>query len=315
VVLGLWGVETVVAERWWLTTLLTYLPQQPVLLPGLVLLPWTLARRAWVAAGLVATAMLVALFALLGCNVPRGDIFRGYPLRVVTFNTAQNAYNVAKALQAVRAAQPDVVVLQETNSRRAPGTVQPCFMRAFPGFATAPAGEVLVLSRLPILAQRSHPVPQSSRVVLEVVIDVHGHRVTIFDTHLSTATNSHEESRKLRFPHPVYLRRTAAMRSAQVDQLLALARACPTPLLIAGDFNTPPRGRIYRRLAGELRDVYRAAGWGCGETFPARLPLLRIDYGFTRNLIPVRARVLNLRGSDHRPLLMDLIVGEDSLID
>ena len=46
VVCLVWGLELKVAERWWFTTLLTYLPQQPALLPGVVLLPWALARRA-----------------------------------------------------------------------------------------------------------------------------------------------------------------------------------------------------------------------------------------------------------------------------
>ena len=254
--------------------------------------------------------MLIALFALLGCNVPRFDALdaRGYPLRVVTYNVAQGEFGVQKALAAVRRENPDVVVLQETNSRRWPGTTQPALLAAFPGYQTAPGGEVAVFSRYPILVQRSHPVPRTSRAVLEVVLNVHGQRVTIFDTHFSTATNSHEASRHLDFPHPVYLRHTAAVRAAEAAQILDLTAHCPTPLLVAGDFNTPPRGRIYRTLATHLHDVFRTVGWGCGGTFPARLPLLRIDYGFARGLTPLHARVLNLRGSDHRPVEMDLLL-------
>ena len=108
-------------------------------------------------------------------------------------------------------------------------------------------------------------------------------------------------------PLPDYMRHTAAARAAQVTELLRIANSTSPPLLIAGDFNNPPRGRLYQRMTDRFQDAFRAVGWGLGDTYPANLPVLRIDYVFAGEGIAVRrCTVPRVLASDHRPTIVEI---------
>lgn len=85
------------------------------------------------------------------------------------------------------------------------------------------------------------------------------------------------------------------------------------PTVLCGDFNAGPRSSVYRKLTAELRDAQRSAGnrgWS-SRTFPALLPLRRIDHVLVSPELRVRAchAVGGLRArlaSDHLPLIADL---------
>jgi endonuclease/exonuclease/phosphatase family metal-dependent hydrolase len=103
------------------------------------------------------------------------------------------------------------------------------------------------------------------------------------------------------------------------------------PHFLGGDFNTPGfLGQHSCRLLPPVlrwlqhsgyQDAFRAVGMGCGRTFPARAPLVRIDFLFfpRRWASGLRsARTLDFaatqQASDHRPVLVewtwpDLAVG------
>lgn len=85
------------------------------------------------------------------------------------------------------------------------------------------------------------------------------------------------------------------------------------PLVIAGDFNDW-RLQAHRQLSriDGLREVFVDA-WGApARTFPARLPILRLDRIYVRNAQAVRPRVLPAkpwnRLSDHAPLAAELVL-------
>ncbi len=83
-------------------------------------------------------------------------------------------------------------------------------------------------------------------------------------------------------------------RQRQIERLLEHVNdAIPgdAPLVIAGDFNDW-RERAHRRLLRDaaLEEIYSSAFGQPARTFPARLPLLRLDRIYVRNL-------------HHRPLL------------
>ena len=86
------------------------------------------------------------------------------------------------------------------------------------------------------------------------------------------------------------------------------------PSILLGDFNATSRYAAYRRLAARHRDLQRGFAAEPVRTFPARLPMLRIDHVFAAG--PVHATecwVPNTAAarvaSDHLPLVMDLEVG------
>ena len=102
-------------------------------------------------------------------------------------------------------------------------------------------------------------------------------------------------------------------RRRQIELLLDLiSNTIPSdaPLVIAGDFNDW-RERAHSRLLHScaLDEIHASANGHPARTFPARLPLLRLDRIYVRNL---RHRPLQMPHrpwatlSDHAPLAIDL---------
>jgi endonuclease/exonuclease/phosphatase family metal-dependent hydrolase len=83
------------------------------------------------------------------------------------------------------------------------------------------------------------------------------------------------------------------------------------PMILAGDFNDW-RQRVHARLQERdgLRETFAALHGRVARTFPARLPLLRLDRVYVRNLRPAQARALSGRPwshlSDHISLAAEL---------
>lgn len=111
----------------------------------------------------------------------------------------------------------------------------------------------------------------------------------------------------------VHLALTESHRRRQVGRLIELVNeAVPAadPLVIAGDFNDW-RERSHRRLTAELglQEVHAGPGRRPRRSFPARLPCLRLDRIYVRNLgyrgIDV-SRQPWARLTDHVPLAADL---------
>jgi endonuclease/exonuclease/phosphatase family metal-dependent hydrolase len=102
-------------------------------------------------------------------------------------------------------------------------------------------------------------------------------------------------------------------RRVQAERLLDLvADTIPSdaPLVIAGDFNDW-RERVHRRLMrdNELEEIHGDPDGRPPRTFPARLPLLRLDRIYVRNLshrpLPLSRRPWATL-SDHVPLAAEV---------
>ena len=85
------------------------------------------------------------------------------------------------------------------------------------------------------------------------------------------------------------------------------ARSDPgTAVILCGDFNDLPGSRVHRTLCTRFTDLWEQAGEGDGFTFPADLPIRRIDWILLRRDSPFSARRADVpatRASDHRPLV------------
>jgi len=99
-------------------------------------------------------------------------------------------------------------------------------------------------------------------------------------------------------------------RAHQVEALLADRRSAgDVAQALLGDLNATPAWPAYRRLAAGYRDA--ATGHGGGRTWPRvrRLGLnglWRIDHCFVKGLEAVSLRTVDLPGSDHMGLLVEL---------
>lgn len=309
----LWFAEVAVAERHWLTTLVTYAPQQIYVLPLALLLALSLSAKDRRALWLNLAVGFICLFTLLGFNVPlrappRGS---GPVVRVMTYNAHQAREGTERLAKAVRDLKPDVLCLQEVGRTKELADPVRQLQRRVPGYHVARDGACAILSRYPIERRHVHYPPiGTGRAALEADVRVGGTLLSVVTVHFNTAADGQSLSNPSS-SRRAYLRHTAQVRSAQARWLLGVADSIQGPVVLTGDFNTPPRGRVYPRLARRYQDAFRAAGWGTGYTYRDDLPVLRIDYVFVDpDLDVARCFVPRVHASDHRPVVADISLGQ-----
>jgi vancomycin resistance protein VanJ len=293
-----WG-----AGLWW-ASLLALLPPQLIAPLPLVVLLLAIRRRHW--------TLLVANLAVLGLvgwaagfNIPSARLPPGPSLRLVSFNTDRGAAGAARVAEVLKSLRPDLIALQETRPRSGDFTAD--LIRRFPGWQAARYDELLILSKFPIRRRQVVPFPNSPHALLQVVLEVRGRPLTLIDTHLETVG-------ALASPSDVWRGRSLMVRTERknvirrdgVQLMLRQARQTRGPLLIAGDFNLPPRGPLYAALSADLTDAFVVRGWGFGFTHAARLPHSRIDHVWLSGARAARVFAAPVVASDHRPLVLDL---------
>lgn len=303
--------QTLVAERHWMTTLLTYMPQFPFGIPLLVLFVWALWKRDRYAVAWNTVGGAVFVFLILGVSLsPRlpGRV-QGTSLNVMTLNMNHGSRGVEGVAGVVNEIEPDIICLQETNAHGGLDDPIPGLSKLLPDWELVRHGELATLSRHPVLSQRVHPLPlRTGRVILETTVSANGQRLTVLNVHFATADGAQSLSRRsVRLPS--YLREAADVRSRQVSALLSIAESVSNPVIIAGDFNSPPRGRNYRRIAARYQDAFQAAGWGAGYTYRSDIPVMRIDQMFAgREMHISSCRTLGVAVSDHRPVIAQVVM-------
>jgi endonuclease/exonuclease/phosphatase family metal-dependent hydrolase len=242
--------------------------------------------------------------------------------RILTYNVRRclgrdGRISPARVAEVIASCRPDVVALQELDVGRARsggidqahaiarelGMRHVHFNAALrvleeeygDAILTARPSKLVKAGPLPGLAGRSSLEPRGA---LWATVQLGGVEVQVINTHLG-----------LRRPE----------RLAQVDALLGTEwlshPACREPVVLVGDLNALPRSRAYLRLAGRFTDA-QATGPSRHPpqpTFPAALPLLRLDHVFVSSSVEVvRAEVVRTPlarvASDHLPLLVEIRV-------
>lgn len=305
---ALYVADTFIAERGWFTALLTYAPQALFAVPTFILLVWSWARRNRLVLALNGVAGLFVVSFLLGFNLPldRGARGSGTCARLMTYNIRHGEAGALEIAGEIEKQSPDVVCLQEadTGGRSGHDPFAEVRCRLPRTWSSVRVGELAVFSKYPI---RSHRVLRSEGLpwwpVLSARIEIGGRSLTILTAHLGDIS----PASVLRPSGLDYLRGRLAVRRSQADLLMRLVGSVRRPVFVMGDFNTPPRGDIYREMASKLQDSFHAAGWGLGYTFRTNLPLWRIDYIFaSRELGIMRCFAPWAGASNHRPVVADL---------
>lgn len=240
-------------------------------------------------------------------------------LRVMTYNIQAGGGNLDSIAAVIRSSGATLVALQEVDvhwdkrsgfadqATELAGKlgVQMRFAPIYrlPGADSASPPRqygVALLSRYPIIAFTNHTITRLSTQstnasptpmpgFLEATIDVRGRRVRVFNTHLD-------------------YRGDPTVRRLQVSESLAIIGDAATPVLLFGDLNAVPTAPELQPLFARLHD-----GWpdiaGVGFTYPAVKPVRRIDYVLvSEHFRVIYARVPDTRASDHRPVVMDLLI-------
>ena len=318
-----WALINGVAERTAFTSLGLYLPQHPFLLPALVLLVWSFVAKKRVPILFNGATSLVFGVLLLGVHVPWTRVLPApigaKRVRVMTWNVLTSNAGTEKIAREIKAQNPDVACLQETIGRGGLDDRTPELLTRFPDWHTARAYDVTVISKWPLRNIREYHDPKLSwRRVLAATCESPDGPLDVIVAHISTsAPGSRYSGRK-----PRSLRRlvetaelihgTARTRLSQlpiIDQALDESQQSGRPYVLAGDFNNPPRGGFNRHLKARLTDSFAQAGLGSGFTFPAKLPVMRIDYLWLgRGTRARRSFTVPTKASDHRAVVTDIDV-------
>ncbi|WP_291838145.1 endonuclease/exonuclease/phosphatase family protein [Brevundimonas sp.] len=199
---------------------------------------------------LAGLAAVPAAAAVTGCaTLPAPGASR--PLKLVTFNIWHNQGDWAARqpllIEAIRAADPDVIALQEVledanvglpNQARtladALGGYEMHFVSTDAEGAPRRYGNA-ILSRLPVLAHDSRKLEplDDYRTALRVRVDLDGKTIDIVDTHLAWQADAQ------------------AVRARQIGDLLGWLPHDGTPLIVMGDFNAVQEDAGLNVLTGD----------------------------------------------------------------
>jgi endonuclease/exonuclease/phosphatase (EEP) superfamily protein YafD len=220
------------------------------------------------------------------------------------------SWNVAgrAPLHCLERLEPDLCLLQEIGDI-ASASARSRRLHEFQCVAGFDPG---TLSRYPLTPLPSGPVGSWQPPQLLLLTLPSGHRIVVCNV-------------RLMLPSAVValagwdtgfdLEAAYAVRHEQYRRLAALLgkamRSAGTgSAILAGDFNVPARMPSLDPLRALLADVWPSRGVGWGGTMTAEMPLARIDQCWvSRDIEVVSARVLDVGGSDHRLLVVDLLVG------
>lgn len=147
-----------------------------------------------------------------------------------------------------------------------------------------------LLSRWPVLEQKHEDMSDhrfEQRGLLHCVVQVLGQAVHVLVVHLGL------------------IRASRVRQALQLENYIEREVPEDAPLVVAGDFNDWGE-RVHRHFAAMQMQTFEPARH---PTFPARLPLVQLDYVYARGLQPLaihvpRGRIWR-RMSDHLPLIAE----------
>src|SRR5262249_20573587 len=139
-------------------------------------------------------------------------------------------------------------------------------------------------------------------------LDTPAGRVHLINLHLATPRFGLESVLRQRWREfPGLVEENPDWRRRKAELIRAGAGQVDGPLLLAGDFNTPPDSATYRRCWSSLSNAYCSAGVGWGYTYFTQHAAVRIDHILAGDGWRCRACWVGPDvGSPHRPVVADV---------
>lgn len=255
------------------------------------------------------------------------SVFKVLTYNVRSFYGEKGQSSADDVLRLIVEQDPDVVCLQEFNTRLAEQSEQLALLdekyeSVLFGRTQAPdsvyGASLAIYSKYHILRSGMVLAPGES-VWADVLMG--DDTVRIFNNHLrSTAIKASDDdfisnhkylsdtAREVKIRSIVArLRENSALRAAQVDSIAWQQSQTRTRRIVCGDFNDTPMSYVYRTMADGLNDAFRKAGAGYSYTFRGFLNILRIDYVLSSDGFETHSyEVLPVDYSDHRPVVVRL---------
>ncbi|MDX3381219.1 endonuclease/exonuclease/phosphatase family protein [Streptomyces niveiscabiei] len=197
-------------------------------------------------------------------------------IRVLTYNIRSMRDDTPALARIIKAATPDLVLLQEAPRffrwrKKLARLARAADLVVLTGGGTAAGPAILCSLRTTVERTEDVLLPLTTgnhrRGFATAIVRIGNARLGVLSTHLSLD----EEER---------YDQTATL----LDRLAGLG---VDHAIAGGDINEPPTGRSFQRLAETLQDTWMTAPWGTEHTFPATEPNSRIDAIFTTKGIEV----------------------------
>ena len=270
--------------------------------PAFVALGIGLQQRRWTLAVLSAvTAGAFLWFAVPGVGVPvrvRSPEEWSPPFRLFSANIYDANPDVGLIAKEILGAAPDLVALQEVDSDAAEGLKKSGVLARFPYRVTEirdGAAGIALWSRLPLAESQVLDIGGMPAISATVVLGAR--RLRLSTIHVIAPVGGDR-----------------ARWKAQLHRIDEEIRRERRPLVVVGDFNATRYHPSFRRLlSDQLADAHERRGRGWATTWPRNRwplpPLMRLDHVLVSPEVHVRSVSEGLgRGSDHRPIIADLIL-------
>jgi endonuclease/exonuclease/phosphatase family metal-dependent hydrolase len=198
--------------------------------------------------------------------------------------------------------KPDIVALQDCPERFNPQGI-------WAGdWHVQTRGQFLIASRYPLRDKElASPKEPEDAVVRAILKPNDSLTIRLYSLHLESPRDALVAIRQRGFGGGEALEANSKTRRTQSAVIEGWIGKEQGPLLIVGDFNTPPESTIYGAFWSNYTNAFTEAGLGWGYTYNASRTALRIDHilagpGWRCRECWVGAEV----GSEHRPVIADL---------
>jgi endonuclease/exonuclease/phosphatase (EEP) superfamily protein YafD len=307
-------------DRMWWLEIVRYAPSPFYLLPAVLLVgvAWRL-NWFWRLAAMAVPALIAT--EIMGLAVGNADDgtgqFRFMTYNVKSYLAVQREDGFARLGWEIATHDPDVIVLQDAQIIASLPVVPAAIRKALAGRQTYVEGQYLVASRFPL--KGCAPVDMSydgyESDYVHCTLTVHGTDIDLFTAHFVSPREGLNAARGKASGGLEEWELNFANRLTQADMLTRGIVHANHPVIVAGDLNADERSPVVRRLlATGLRDAFSSAGVGYGYTHGHSLrpgfSFLRIDHVLVGGAIGVKNAFVGGRdGSEHRPVIADLLVG------
>jgi endonuclease/exonuclease/phosphatase (EEP) superfamily protein YafD len=310
-------------EKFALTFVNLYLPQSywaipiaPLLIGALFLENTKLAPA--VRCSLVLIFIVIALmdFRFTGRLFVANANTTAMPIRFMTYNIAGGKSTDALKKNIIDES-PSVILFQESSA-----DFLRDFRASFPAWKTASSDDLMIASIYEISDFIRTELPKLSNdewkrpAYVRAVVSNGTSRFAVYNTHLSTPREALNAMRHLESNFYALINKNIQDRESQSRQLAAAVSQEKLPYILGGDFNAPEKSIIISPFTNlGLKNVFSERGLGFGYTKGHDLQLgfsfIRIDHIFVSSeWLPVSSHVGSSLGSDHRPMLADVLLAK-----
>ncbi len=305
-VVGVWLLLYLFSDRWWLATVIMFGPRWVWGTPLVVLVPAAVAlrpRMLWV----LAICLILVVGPLMGLCIPWRPLFNQRDVqstvRVLSCNVHYKELDALALGHLIGEVQPDIVALQSWTSRH-----QSAFAE-LPDWDRRRDGELYLATRFRIrtVQELGEPFAGGKGAIRHYILEAPMGELNFFNLHLQTPRTGLSAVIRGWWKGADAIEAGSELRREQSLAATRWIAGAQGPILIAGDFNTPPDSAMFREYWSSYGNAFSTAGFGWGYTHFTRRTAVRIDQIlYSRGWQCKRCWVGPNVGSEHRPVIADV---------